>query len=107
MTPHPVQTRITGFILEDQTELTLDDVCRACAAQADTIILLVDEGVLAPSGTAPGQWRFTGLHMHRAQVALRLQRDLGVNLAGAALALELLDEMQSLRTQLHRLAADV
>ncbi|UUZ66040.1 chaperone modulator CbpM [Polaromonas sp. P1-6] len=71
------------------------------------IIQLVDEGVLAPSGTAPGQWRFTGLHMHRAQVALRLQRDLGVNLAGAALALELLDEMQSLRTQLHRLAADV
>lgn len=107
MTPHPVQTRITGFILEDQTELTLDDVCRACAAQADMIIQLVDEGVLAPSGTAPGQWRFTGLHMHRAQVALRLQRDLGVNLAGAALALELLDEMQSLRTQLHRLAADV
>lgn len=107
MTPHPVQTRITGFILEDQTELTLDDVCRACAAQADMMIQLVDEGVLAPSGTAPGQWRFTGLHMHRAQVALRLQRDLGVNLAGAALALELLDEMQSMRTQLHRLAADV
>ena len=107
MTPHPVQTRITGFILEDQTELTLDDVCRACAAQADMMIQLVDEGVLAPSGTAPGQWRFTGLHMHRAQVALRLQRDLGVNLAGAALALELLDEMQSLRTQLHRLATDI
>lgn len=107
MKPHPVQTRITGFILEDQTELTLDDVCRACAAQADLIIQLVDEGVLAPSGTAPELWRFTGLHMHRAQVALRLQRDLGVNLAGAALALELLDEMQSLRTQLHRLAADV
>ncbi|UUZ75641.1 chaperone modulator CbpM [Polaromonas sp. P1(28)-13] len=107
MKPHPVQTRITGFILEDQTELTLDDVCRACAAQTDMIIQLVDEGVLAPSGTAPGQWRFTGLHMHRAQVALRLQRDLGVNLAGAALALELLDEMQSLRTQLHRLAVDV
>jgi len=107
MRPYPAQTRITSFILEDQTELTLDDVCRACAAQADMIIQLVDEGVLAPSGTAPGQWRFTGLHMHRAQVALRLQRDLGVNLAGAALALELLDEMQNLRTQLHRLAADV
>ncbi|HEY3048096.1 MAG TPA: chaperone modulator CbpM [Polaromonas sp.] len=107
MTPHPVPTRITGFILEDQTELTLDDVCRACAAQADMIIQLVDEGVLAPGGMVPDQWRFTGLHMHRAQVALRLQRDLGVNLAGAALALELLDEMQSLRTQLHRLAADV
>jgi chaperone modulatory protein CbpM len=33
-------------------------------------------------------------------MALRLQRDLGVNPAGAALALELLDELESLRVQL-------
>ena len=33
-------------------------------------------------------------------VAWRLQRDLGVNLAGAALALQLLDEVQTLRAQI-------
>lgn len=99
-------TYLTGFILEDQTELTLDEVCRACAAQAELIVELVNEGVLEPSGPAPGDWRFTGLHLQQARVAVRLQRDLGVNLAGVALALQLLGEMDALRAQLHRMAGD-
>ena len=95
----------TGLILEDQTELSLDDLCRACAAQAGRIVELVDEGLLTPAGTAPGEWRFTGVHLHRARVALRLESDLGVNLAGAALALELLDELDALRERVQRLEA--
>jgi len=35
----------------------------------------------------------------RVQTTLRLQRDLEVNLAGAVLALELLDEIKQLRQQ--------
>ena len=101
-----MQTRITGFILEEQTGLTLADLCRACSADTALVIELVDEGLLSPSGDAPEQWRFTGVHMHRARTALTLQRDLGVNLQGAALAIELLEELDSLRAQLRRLSAD-
>lgn len=97
--------QITGLILEDQTELRLDDLCRACAAQVERIVELVDEGLLTPAGSAPGEWRFTGAHLHRARVALRLEDDLGVNLAGAALALELLDELDMLRARVLRLEA--
>ncbi len=93
-------SRLTGIILEEQTELTLADVSRACAVHAERIIELVEEGVLAPAGDAPQRWRFSGAHMHRASVALHLQRDLGVNLAGAALALQLLDEIETLRARL-------
>ncbi len=93
-------TEITGFILEEQTELSLADLCRACAAQAQRIVELVDEGVLAPAGSSPETWLFTGLQLQRARVALRLESDLGVNLAGAALALELLDELDGLRARL-------
>ena len=88
--------------MEDVTELTLDDLCRACAAQADIIIELVSEGVidmaLMQSDQPPEQWRFTGLHLHRAKVAMRLHRDLGVNFAGAALALQLMDELETLKS---------
>jgi chaperone modulatory protein CbpM len=35
--------------------------------------------------------------VQRVQTAIRLQQDLGVNLAGAALALDLLEELQELR----------
>lgn len=103
MTPNLMIAEITGFILEEQTELTLAEICRACAVQADTIIELVNEGILSPEGGIPDHWHFTGAHLYRARVALRLQSDLGVNLAGAALALELLDELDSLRTRLHML----
>ena len=103
MTQDQSATFITGFILEDQTGLNLDDLCRACAADANRIIELVHEGVLAPVGEKPDYWRFTGVHLHRARVALRLESDLGINLAGAALALELLDELDNLRARLQRL----
>jgi len=105
MTPDFQLVQVTGLILEDQTELNLDDLCRACAAQAGRIVEMVDEGLLTPASPAPGEWRFTGVHLHRARVALRLESDLGVNLAGAALALELLDELDTLRARLLRLEA--
>ena len=94
---------ITGFILEDESGLSLQDICRACTAQSVEIIELVHEGVLLPGGTAENEWQFTGVHVHRAQQALRLQRDLGVNLAGVALVLQLMDEMHALRARLQGL----
>ena len=108
MTPNFIITsplRATSFVMEDITELTLDDVCRACAAHADTIIELVSEGVIDSAQAEPAQtpehWRFTGLHLHRAKVALRLHRDLGVNFAGAALVLQLMDELKTLKAGHH------
>lgn len=106
MTQQTTAVRITGFILEDQTELTLDDICRACAAESAHITELIDEGVLSPEGAGPQEWRFTGVHVHRAVTAVRLQRDLGVNLPGVALALQLMDELSALRAQLHHLTID-
>lgn len=107
--PHhtPSQTTriiISGLILEEQTELTLEELCRACAVDTGSISALVDEGVLQPGGNVATGWVFTGLHLRRARTATRLQRDLGVNLAGAALALDLLDELERLRAQLHAVA---
>jgi chaperone modulatory protein CbpM len=96
----------TGIVPEESTELTLDDVCRACAVQTEFIVELVEEGVVAPVGPEPQRWRFTYAHLRRVRVASRLQRDLGLNLAGAALALELLEEIEALRTRLRVLGGD-
>ena len=93
--------QLSAIILEEQTGLTLTEVCQACAVRVEFIVGLVDEGVLEPLGREPHRWRFTGIHLRRATVALRLQRDLGVNRAGAALALQLLDEIEILQAR-HR-----
>jgi chaperone modulatory protein CbpM len=91
-----------GIILEEQTQITLNDLCAACCVQTEMIIELVEEGVLIPSGGEPPQWYFSGMHIRRAKTALNLQRDLGVNIAGVALALQLLDEIKTLRAQLNK-----
>jgi chaperone modulatory protein CbpM len=87
--------------LQQFAELSTDEVGRMCAVQTDYIVELVQEGVIAPAaGDIPERWRFTSLQVRQVKVASRLQRDLGVNLAGAALALQLLDELETLRAQL-------
>jgi chaperone modulatory protein CbpM len=93
-------------IFEEQTRLTLADLCRACAVHAERIIELVDVGVLEPQGREPARWIFGGASLHRARGALRLQHDLDIDLAGAALALELLDEIKTLRARLHALGGE-
>lgn len=97
---------ITGQILEKEIELTVDELSRACSVQVQRIMELVEEGLIEPMGPEPRQWRFAGPSLQRAGTALRLERDLGVNLAGAALALDLLDEIERLRARLRLLGAD-
>jgi chaperone modulatory protein CbpM len=92
-------------ILEEQTQLTLNALCCACGVPTEKIIELVDVGVLEPIGIKPECWSFDGISLNRARVALRLQRDIGIDLVGVALALELLDEIKLLRARLR--AVDV
>ena len=106
MTNDDTLPRVTGIILEEQTQLTLSEISRGCAVHAECIIELVEEGVLAPIGAEPRQWRFDGTHLRRATIALRLQQDLGINLAGVALALQLLDEVNALRARLRTIGRE-
>lgn len=96
---------LRGVVVEELGELSLAELGRACAVHVDCIVELVAEGVLVPHGHVPPVWRFSGAQLRSAKVALRLQRDLGVNLAGAALALQLLDEVETLRGRLRALGA--
>lgn len=85
--------------------LTLAEISRCCGVTTEQILVLTTEGVLSPRGEAPQEWQFGSADLGRALSALRLERDLGVNPAGAALAIELLDEMQQLRDRVRLLEA--
>jgi len=90
----------SGYILEDDSQLTLRQLCDVCTVRVDYIIKLVDEGLIEPSGEKKSHWCFDGVTIKRVQQAKRLQNDLGINTAGVALAIELMDEINLLRAQL-------
>lgn len=80
--------------------LSLGDLCRFCQAEEAWVIELVEHGVLDPKGSSSGNWRFVGTSIVRAKKARRLNRDLGINTAGLALVLDLLEERDAVLRRL-------
>ena len=96
----PLQPAVSDIDRQDEA-LTLDDLCCACSVQSTFVLEMLEEGVIEPvQGQALESWRFTAVQAHHVSIAWRLQRDLGVNMPGAAVALQLLDELETLRAQL-------
>jgi chaperone modulatory protein CbpM len=83
-------------LLDETVEFSLADLCRICGVQEQLIVEIVEEGVVEPIGTS-GDWRFSGVAVTRIQRVIQLQEEFDVNLPGAALALELLEEIERLR----------
>ena len=101
-----VMELLTGELLEDDVEWSLAELCRASRLPAERVMEYVELGIIEPVGSSPGVWRFSGVCLNRIRTVRRLERDLQVNLAGAALVLDLLDEIDSLRARLRRLESE-
>ncbi|OZB06184.1 MAG: molecular chaperone [Marinobacter sp. 34-60-7] len=89
----------------DGHTFTLREICERGDCHAEFVIKLVDYGIIAPVEDAPEarQWAFDVLALARLQKALRLQRDLKLNLPGLAVSLDLLDEVHEMRREINRL----
>ena len=95
---------LIGALLDESIQFSLSQLCRSCGVSAEELLRMVDEGVVEPtSGAEPAtRWRFSGQCMRRVRVAIRLQRDLGVNLAGVALVLDMQERIERLERRLAR-----
>jgi chaperone modulatory protein CbpM len=102
MSSHDLLPIYTGTVIEEDS-LTLEQLCHACGVHAEWVISLVEESIIEPQGDEIQVWRFSGASLVRVRSALRLQRDLGVNLAGIALALDLMEELENLRAELKKM----
>lgn len=91
---------LSGEIYEEYAVLSVDELSRLCAVDRMYIVELVEEGVLPVIAVDASEWRFAGAALRRARTALRLQRDLEINLPGVALALDLMEELDRLRREL-------
>jgi chaperone modulatory protein CbpM len=98
------QTHITwieGSIVEHDVHMTIVELAQATQTPEDLIMAWVSEGVLSPAGGSPQDWRFNCHSLKRPKTAARLMHDLELNLPGVALAINLLEELDLLRSQLH------
>jgi chaperone modulatory protein CbpM len=102
---HEIVAVVTGTVIDEECGIPLAQLCRVCGVSAEKVVAMVEEGILEPAGRRRGCWLFPADSIRRARTAIRLQRDLGLNLAGAALALELLDRVEELRARLRSMEA--
>lgn len=85
------------LIIDETISCSLRQCCSLCRINAQMIHDMIDEGIVSPAGDNPQNWCFDAIAIKRIQITLRLQQDLRVNLPGAALALDLIDELAAIR----------
>ena len=91
---------LSGSLFDESARLSIGDLSRMCAVDERHIVEFVEEGVLHVVDVST-EWRFSGDALRRARLAVRLERDLELNLAGVALAVELIEEISQLRRELN------
>lgn len=83
--------------------IAASEICRLCRLELQAVIELAELGLVSPRGYAPEQWQLPAAALPRLAVAGRLMRDLGINVSGAALAVELLEAQRDLERRIRRL----
>lgn len=87
-------------ILDDGHLYSLREVCERSRLQEDFVTRCVEYGIIDVAGDDLSGWGFPARSLRRLLKASRLQRDLELNFSGLGLALELLDEVESLQGQI-------
>jgi chaperone modulatory protein CbpM len=86
-------------VVEEHLSFTLQALCQASGAQQDWVHSLVGEGLLQPTGQGPADWQFGGKALSQTRRALRLARDFELDLAAVGLVMDLLAEIDRLRSR--------
>ncbi len=77
--------------------LSMHEITHTMNVPTQTILEIIEEGIINADKDAKQQWVFNSECLRKIRIVLQLTKDLGVNLAGAALAIDLLDEIEQLK----------
>ncbi len=96
---HVHEVRVVG----DADWIAVAEICRLCRLELTAVIELADLGLVSLRGGSPEEWQLPAAALPRLTLAGRLIRDLGVNVSGAVLAVELLEAQRELERRVRRL----
>lgn len=87
--------------MASQVEVTVccSEIYQLVAITSQDLAEIVSHGIVRPHDQQASDWRFDEMVVAEIARAVRLQRDLQIDWAGVALALELIDELDELRRE--------
>jgi chaperone modulatory protein CbpM len=95
---------LKGELLDETVCVRIDEFCARLHVAEDWVVELVALGALEPrSGGEPSAWVFALTDLPRVRVMARLVAELDVNLPGAAIILDLLEERRRLASRVRQL----
>ena len=94
---------LEAHVLGEGEWIAASEICQLCRLDLEVLLELASLGIVSPRERAPGDWQVPVAALPRLRVAGRLIQDLGVNVSGAALAVELLEARRALETRLKHL----
>ena len=95
---------LMGLVIDEHT-LTLEELACACGVDENWLRQRLDAGLLVCCSGEGRDARFASLHLHRARRMLAIERDFDANQELAALMVDLLEELQNVRSRLQALQA--
>lgn len=99
------KTKRSVVQVSGQAFLSLEDLALAAGLHPDMVGRLVEYGLLETSAGASGSALFPASSVERLRSIMRLKSDLGVNLAGIAVILDMRERLVGLQAELARLRA--
>lgn len=94
------ETVISGIIIDNKTTVTIVEICQHYHIEKTLVFEMIEHGIIEPINSASDEMLLDVFAQKRLRSALRLREDLEINLPGIALALELLDELESAHNEL-------
>lgn len=94
------ETLLVGVLIEETTTISFVEVCHKYNIPQELLSEMVEQGIFPDQPNKPEEIALSQKELRRIESAFRLHRDLGINLPGVALALELLEKMEKMHQEL-------
>jgi chaperone modulatory protein CbpM len=93
---------LEAHVLTESDWIGATEICQLCRIELAAVLELGELGVVSARASGAG-WQVPATALPRLRVIGRLMRDLGVNVSGAALAVELLEAQRALERRIRDL----
>ena len=85
-------------LLDERREYTVEELCRVCRLERHRLVEYVAHGIVGETAISRG--RFTWIELYRLVRAVRVRRELEVELADLGLVMDLLETIERQRREL-------